>query len=66
MPKGQGKATVKDVMHKFKQGTLHSGPDRYGHIVPADRVDQAIAIALSEAGLSDRSKQRGNRPRQKR
>jgi hypothetical protein len=51
MPKGGGKATVKDVMHKYKHGTLHSGSKK-GPIV--DDRQQAIAIALSEAGLSNR------------
>lgn len=61
MPKGQGQATVKDVMHKFKHGALHSGSSR-GPLV--DRQDQAIAIALSEAGLSNREKSGGNRNKQ--
>jgi hypothetical protein len=49
MPKGGGQATVKDVMHKYKHGTLHSGSKK-GPIV--DKRQQAIAIALSEAGLT--------------
>jgi len=49
MPKGQGKATVKDVMHKYKAGTLHSGSKK-GPIVKNKK--QAIAIALSEAKKS--------------
>ena len=49
MPKGQGKATVKDVMHKFKAGQLHSGSKK-GPIVKGKK--QAIAIALSEAKKS--------------
>jgi len=48
MPKGRGKETVKDVMHKYKHGTLHSGSKK-GPVV--DKKQQAIAIALSEAGL---------------
>jgi len=51
MPKGGGKATVKDVMHKYKHGSLHSGSKK-GPIV--DNRQQAIAIALSEAGLSNK------------
>jgi hypothetical protein len=54
MPKGGGQATVKDVMHKYKHGTLHSGSKK-GPIV--DKRQQAIAIALSEAGL-DKPKRR--------
>lgn len=48
MPKGGGKATVKDVMHKYKHGTLHSGSKKGPKV---DSRQQAIAIALSEAGL---------------
>ena len=44
---GQPKVGV--VMHEFKKGTLHSGG---GGIVKNRR--QAIAIAMSEAGLSKR------------
>jgi hypothetical protein len=51
MPKGRGKETVKDVMHKYKHGTLHSGSKSGPQVT--DR-QQAIAIALSEAGLSNR------------
>jgi len=46
MPKGKGQATVKAVMHDFKQGDLHSG-SKHGRVV-TDRK-QAIAIAMSEA-----------------
>lgn len=48
MPKGQGKKTVKDVMHRFKHGELHSGSKKGPKV---DDRQQAIAIALSEAGL---------------
>lgn len=41
--------TIEKVMHEFKEGDLVSGS---GHTV-TDR-DQAIAIALSEAGVSNR------------
>jgi hypothetical protein len=51
MPKGRGKETVKDVMHRYKHGTLHSGSKSGPQVT--DR-QQAIAIALSEAGLSNR------------
>lgn len=46
--KGGGVGKVRNVMHEFKEGTLHSG--RSGKKVE-DRK-QAIAIALSEAGMS--------------
>jgi len=48
MAKGGGVEKVGKVMHEFKHGNLHSG--RSGKIV-TDRK-QAVAIALSEAGMS--------------
>ena len=44
------KAKIEKVMHEFKEGTLKSGKDGVGGKVE-DRK-QAIAIALSEAGVS--------------
>ena len=55
MPVGQGKTTVRDVMHKFKHGSLHSGSSTGPTVT---RADQAIAIALNEAGLSNPKKQK--------
>jgi hypothetical protein len=49
MPVKQGRAGVKQEMHKFKEGTLHSGSKK-GPIVSSRK--QAIAISLHEAGLS--------------
>ena len=46
MSKGQKK--VGKVMHEYKEGTLHSG--KGGPTVKSRK--QAIAIALSEAGMS--------------
>lgn len=46
MPKGRGQATIKDVMHKFKRGDLHSG-SKTGPKVKSRK--QAIAIAISES-----------------
>jgi hypothetical protein len=46
MPKGKGRATIKDVMHKFKHGDLHSG-SKTGPKVKSRK--QAIAIAISES-----------------
>src|SRR5262245_61081974 len=46
MPKGKGQATIKDVMHKFKAGTLHSG-SKTGPKVTSRK--QAVAIAISES-----------------
>ena len=48
MANGGGVEKVGKVMHEYKEGNLHSG--RTGKVV-TDRK-QAIAIALSEAGLS--------------
>ena len=47
-----GKEKVEVVMHEFKHGKLHSGS---GEIVKNRK--QAIAIAMSEAGLSNKSKE---------
>ncbi len=49
MPKGKGKATVKDVMGKYKKGKLHSGSKK-GPVVKSRK--QAVAIAMSEAGMA--------------
>jgi ribosomal protein L21E len=46
MTKGQKK--VGKVMHEYKEGTLHSG--KGGKVVKSQK--QAIAIALSSAGMS--------------
>jgi len=47
MAKGQAK--VRKVMSEFKHGTLHSGSKKGPAVT---KRKQAIAIALSEAGLS--------------
>ena len=53
MPIARGRAGVKQEMAKWKAGTLHSGSKK-GPIVKSQR--QAIAISLSEAGLSRKSR----------
>ena len=53
MEKKPGK--VKKVMHEFKAGKLHSG--KSGKIVKNPK--QAIAIALSEAGMSKKGYAQG-------
>lgn len=53
MPVKQGRAGVKQEMHKFKHGELHSG-SKHGPVVKSRK--QAIAISLHEAGLSKKSK----------
>lgn len=47
--KTKGKAKVKKVMDEWKSGSLHSG-SKTGPKVKSQR--QAVAIALSESGLS--------------
>jgi len=53
MPVAKGPAGVHTEMKKFKEGTLHSGSAK-GPIVKSRK--QAVAIALSEAGMSRKSK----------
>lgn len=52
-PKKAKKARMKEEMHKFKEGDLHSGSKK-GPVVTNPK--QAIAISLSESG---QSKKRG-------
>lgn len=52
-PARMGRGKVRQVMHEFKEGELTSGS---GQNVTSR--DQAIAIALSEAGLSRKKKGR--------
>jgi hypothetical protein len=49
----KAKKKVKKVMHEFKEGKLHSGSKK-GPVVKDKR--QALAISMSEAGLSKKRK----------
>lgn len=50
-PKKAKRSRMKEEMHKFKEGELHSGSKK-GPIVKNPK--QAIAISLSESGQSKR------------
>jgi hypothetical protein len=54
MKKAAKKAKVAKVMREFKSGTLHSGKDPKGpkKAPVVKNRKQAIAIALSSAGMS--------------
>jgi hypothetical protein len=53
--KGTPKQKIKKEMEKFKEGKLHSGSKK-GPVVTNPK--QAIAISLSEAGVSRKKKKR--------
>ncbi len=55
MPVAKGAKGVAQEMRKFKAGKLHSG-SKSGPVVKNPK--QAIAISLSEAGLSKRKRDR--------
>lgn len=52
--KSAKQAKVGKVMHEFKAGTLHSG--KGGPVVKSQK--QAVAIAMSEAGMSKKTKKK--------
>jgi hypothetical protein len=47
------KDKVGKVMHEYKEGTLKSGPEGKGGKVKSHK--QAVAIAMSEAGISKKN-----------
>ena len=57
MKKMKGAKKVAKVMREFKGGTLHSG--KKGPVVKSKK--QAIAIALSEAGMAKKTKKKSKK-----
>lgn len=57
-PKKSKKKRMKEEMHKFKEGELHSRSKK-GPLVTNKR--QALAIALSESGQSKNKKKKKNK-----
>jgi hypothetical protein len=55
MPVAKGQEGVRQEMHKFKEGKLHSGSPN-GKLVTSRK--QAIAISLSESGMTKNRKKR--------
>ena len=53
----KGRAKVQKVMHEFKEGELRSG-SKHGPKVQSR--EQAIAIAMSEAGMSKKRMKKHN------
>ena len=51
MKKSTKQSKVRRVMHEYKEGTLHSGSKSGPKVTSRD---QAIAIAMSEAGIKRR------------
>ena len=53
--KFKGKGKVEKVMKEYSEGKLHSGSKK-GPVVKSKK--QAVAIAMSEAGMSKKSKKK--------
>jgi ribosomal protein L21E len=52
MKKDKMQAKIRKVMREYKEGSLHSG--KGGKVVKSQK--QAVAIAMSEAGMAKKSK----------
>ena len=57
-PKKVSKGKVEVVMKEYKEGKLHTGKKGPGKGPVVKSKKQAVAIALSEAGLSKKSKKK--------
>jgi len=53
--KSKGKGKVEKVMKEYSEGKLHSGSKK-GPVVKSKK--QAVAIAMSESGMSKKSKKK--------
>lgn len=58
MKKQQGPKKVEKVMHEYGKGKLHSGKPGPGKGPVVKNKKQAVAIAMSEAGMA---KKKGNK-----
>jgi hypothetical protein len=54
-PKKVSKGKVEGVLREYKEGKLHSGSKK-GPVVKSKK--QAVAIAMSEAGMSKKKKKK--------